>query len=1394
MAEIWILVLCLGVVGLAVPGSTQQSSSALFVISGPEVLYVGTPTPLAVTVLANFTVRVTAEATQGNIKVSQTEDFAGGLTGILTLPSIDGSVTQGSPVDLTVKGYKEDELIFTNTTSLTFDLRNISTFVQTDKSHYQPEDTVKVRVVVVQLDNHPYKGEVDIVIQDPSGRTVDSGSSTGNHGIVLREFRLSQTASLGQWKVTATVNGVEDEKTFIVENNEVPPFEVLIKTLSNLLTGDNISGSVRALYLSGQPVHGTLAVSVTSSSTDDSGAPFMRTQTKEIYGSAQFFFSKYELQVLNTMSDSGHVVVHVTVVVTDNSTITQGLTVSKTVEVHLRKNSHELSFHGFPQTLKPSLHFSTQLKISRSDTKALTATDLTHSAVIEITQRTSTISVEPTSLTLPVPEDGNVHIRFQLQAQVETVFIHARYQSNEVTLQVHKNQSSPSGSYIQVSPISPALAQIGSPLQINVESTFTVTQLHFLVISRGQVVAAGTKTSSSFSLTPTLSWSPEACVTVYHILSDGEVISDTANIPVNQHTNISLNWSSNKAQPGEQVTLSVTVPEMQSQVGIVIMRTHDAAADFYQELTVEQECNIRILTNTRLYDIKHLDGSQQVRNALSIERYWSLWMDTAEPLLWLDATVSGNEWTSEEITVPDGVPSLRAAALVMSDNLGLGFTPIPKQLTVSKDFSLSLNVPSYVIRQEETVLEVNIINHLEQDLEVILLIAQSDAFEFVLENRGDFSVVNAQKLTLGSHAAGSALFPIKPVALGEIEISVDAVSAEASESLVWRVLVKPEGVEESFSQSLFLEVPPFNTDFSTSISFSLPPHVVPDSLKAYVALGGDILALSISKLDSLVPVPVGCGEQNMIHFAPSIYILQYLDKTNDDDIEIRSKALSRITEGYQKQLSFRRNDGSFSPFGASDSSGNIWLTAFVLRCFIQAQAYMQVDQSVLTQAMTWLLEHQGPNGEFNEVGQLMNTEIQGGLDNGPVALTAYVLIALLEDQTLAERYEGNVSKAQRYLENQASTGVVSNYSLCLMAYALSLAYSPEAQNILEELKTRAEKRDGAMMWRSSAGVESHGWQPRSAQVEMTSYLILTFFKRGSFLDGIDHLKWLSKQRSFLGGYGTTQDTVVALQALATYAAFSGAKAINLSLNMSSQSPSFASLFRINGTSYRTYQSQEVNLDKDVNISIHLEGRGFATFQINLFYNLESQAFTQNLRHMKDNEAFSLNVELINKEQYNHMLLSICMKLKDSEAISQTGMAILDVGMLSGIGLSPGAAAPSDLIRKVEKLPEKIILYLDSINKTQVCIKLPLVRVYKVARVQDALVHLYDYYEPTRRTRRTYNLDVLHNMDSCVFCGENCEHCRPGVSIMVSPATVSRSIISATYSLTCLFVSAFLIVA
>lgn len=65
----------------------------------------------------------------------------------------------------------------------------------------------------------------------------------------------------------------------------------------------------------------------------------------------------------------------------------------------------------------------------------------------------------------------------------------------------------------------------------------------------------------------------------------------------------------------------------------------------------------------------------------------------------------------------------------------------------------------------------------------------------------------------------------------------------------------------------------------------------------YVYVEGDILGPSIGNLDSLIEMPYGCGEQNMIHFAPNIYVLQYMRSTKQTDEQTRNKAMSYMMEG-----------------------------------------------------------------------------------------------------------------------------------------------------------------------------------------------------------------------------------------------------------------------------------------------------------------------------------------------------------------------------------------------------------------------------------------------------------------------------------------------------------------
>ncbi len=60
---------------------------------------------------------------------------------------------------------------------------------------------------------------------------------------------------------------------------------------------------------------------------------------------------------------------------------------------------------------------------------------------------------------------------------------------------------------------------------------------------------------------------------------------------------------------------------------------------------------------------------------------------------------------------------------------------------------------------------------------------------------------------------------------------------------------------------------------------------------------GDLMGPALSGLDHLVRLPTGCGEQNMLNFAPNIFILQYLTHTKQLTPAIETKTLEYMRTG-----------------------------------------------------------------------------------------------------------------------------------------------------------------------------------------------------------------------------------------------------------------------------------------------------------------------------------------------------------------------------------------------------------------------------------------------------------------------------------------------------------------
>lgn len=105
----------------------------------------------------------------------------------------------------------------------------------------------------------------------------------------------------------------------------------------------------------------------------------------------------------------------------------------------------------------------------------------------------------------------------------------------------------------------------------------------------------------------------------------------------------------------------------------------------------------------------------------------------------------------------------------------------------------------------------------------------------------------------------------------------------------------------------------------------------------------------------------------MLHFVPNIVILNYLQSTKQLTLAVESKAKRYMELGYQRQLSFKHDDGSYSAFGKTDKMGSTWLTAFVVRSFLKAERHIQIEQKLVFDALDWLRDIQAANGSFPEV-------------------------------------------------------------------------------------------------------------------------------------------------------------------------------------------------------------------------------------------------------------------------------------------------------------------------------------------------------------------------------------------------------------------------------------------
>lgn len=414
----------------------------------------------------------------------------------------------------------------------------------------------------------------------------------------------------------------------------------------------------------------------------------------------------------------------------------------------------------------------------------------------------------------------------------------------------------------------------------------------------------------------------------------------------------------------------------------------------------------------------------------------------------------------------------------------------------------------------------------------------------------ELELYRRKKLTVKSNEATATTFLIRPKNVGLANIKVTATSSLYGDSVQRSLSIDAEGVVQNLNTAIIVDLRSASK-MEGNLTLGIPKNAVPESIHAEVSVLSDIMGLTIRNLGSLLDRPKGCGEQNLLNLVSNVIAVNYLKRTNQLSEELEANAVRLIEAGYQRELSYRHPDGSFSAFGDTDERGSIWLTAFVVRSFRQASPYINIEKRIIDEALDWLESNQAFNGSFPEVGNIVHNDMQRGSGTG-VALTAYTLLAFLDNKSTIPAHRNAVNKAMDYIARNLE-GLDDIYALAVAAYALQIADHNAKDYVWRILDSRAIAKNGQKHWsKPIVGSDSKNiWyqRPNSVNTEITAYGMLALMASGApSNDAVPILKWLLAQRTEVGGFGSTQDTLVGLLALAEIAERISTQGTNIQVN------------------------------------------------------------------------------------------------------------------------------------------------------------------------------------------------------------------------------------------------------
>uniref|UniRef100_A0AAR2LRU8 Complement 4B (Chido blood group) n=1 Tax=Pygocentrus nattereri TaxID=42514 RepID=A0AAR2LRU8_PYGNA len=745
----------------------------------------------------------------------------------------------------------------------------------------------------------------------------------------------------------------------------------------------------------------------------------------------------------------------------------------------------------------------------------------------------------------------------------------------------------------------------------------------------------------------------------------------------------------------------------------------------------------------------------------------------------------------------------------------------PLDIRVFKAVFIALRLPYSVKRNEQLAIVVVIYNYGTEDKELVVQMKPTDG----LCSPGSESSSSSINIVVGAKSSEVVTFSAVPLKEGEIPITVHLYDQEFDMGV------------DAIQKTLLVLVRRGRSDKIILIDAEFSNMTVPGSTtNMFVKVEEDVFStaaamplLSPSKVESLIRAPSGCAEQTMIKMSPTALSIRYLDNSNrwlELSAGTRDTALEYVQRAYDRLLTeFRKDDGSYGAWRSRPSSH--WLTALVVKvlslvaeCELVANGDQQiVSQLEIRRPVNYLINNQNKDGSFSDPHPVIHREMQGGIGGleQEVSLTAFITIALKRSLPFLdmETDKASITRATAFLLSRVDQ-LERPYAVAITAYCLSTCLPEKtlALSAWSKLQSLARREGECKVWRANEGMRLAGEQTRylvppavALTVETTAYALLTALAHGDTEEAKAAACFLSSQENYEGGFKSTQDTIMALEALSEYAIqrpespfrvinvqfTSPGRSVMEKLVLDKQGEKVeAELTRLVGGSITAKFSGKgeakikvvkayYDLDpfvncEDLSINVTVTGKVEYTAHVTETYDYYDYGKDEPSEREEEEEDFPRSaIEWFDvrsrrrrdtqQRSEDTLLYKVCVSHSLRQNLS--GMAIADITLLSGFepnteDLDKLKDLADKYISHYEVSQGRVLLYFNEIVEGDVCVMFEAVQKVPIGLVQPAPATFYDYYEPDRRCsvfyaapRRSKLVSVLCSEDVCQCAERGC---------------------------------------